>query len=93
MTGADDPTNDQGSCYDQLKLQYMGIIIAKLFVDTASDLVKPLVKKRWNAYKLSGKDVGAAMDVVDGERLEEQLVMEPYHSTIHDFNQLVLTFG
>eukprot|EP00656_Telonema_subtile_P045911 TRINITY_DN5218_c0_g1_i15.p1 TRINITY_DN5218_c0_g1~~TRINITY_DN5218_c0_g1_i15.p1 ORF type:complete len:815 (-),score=268.51 TRINITY_DN5218_c0_g1_i15:1544-3988(-) len=91
-------TEEHRNCYSELRSQYMGILLSKIFVDAIVDLVLPWVLRKWNAYSVAGLSVCDAITGTSGEGeaehcQEDELVMAPYASSIDDFNQLILTFG
>ena len=90
------------NCYEELRYQYMGILLMKLVIDALKDFALPWLKRKWRAFRLAGASITEAIyDDEDDHKnksasdieLEEEIVMPPYESALADFNQLVLTFG
>eukprot|EP00658_Telonema_sp_P-2_P033209 TRINITY_DN24422_c0_g1_i2.p1 TRINITY_DN24422_c0_g1~~TRINITY_DN24422_c0_g1_i2.p1 ORF type:complete len:403 (-),score=93.36 TRINITY_DN24422_c0_g1_i2:480-1688(-) len=85
--GTDD--ND-GTCYEQLEGQLIGIVASKVIVDGVLDILLPWLKGKWKRYQLSGD---MSLDTRHVDLVEEQLSLNEYTSSLWDFNQLVLTYG
>eukprot|EP00658_Telonema_sp_P-2_P004621 TRINITY_DN11714_c0_g1_i6.p1 TRINITY_DN11714_c0_g1~~TRINITY_DN11714_c0_g1_i6.p1 ORF type:complete len:654 (+),score=169.07 TRINITY_DN11714_c0_g1_i6:238-2199(+) len=85
--GADD---ENGTCYEQLEGQLIGIVASKVIVDAVLDILLPWIMGKWKRYQLVG-EIG--LDTGDVEFIEAQLTMNEYTSSLWDFNQLVLTYG
>lgn len=97
-------TEEHKNCYEELRYQYMGILLMKVVVDALKDFLLPLLKRKWRAFRIAGASISEAIveeDCEDKEgsadarkhELEDEIMMPPYESALADFNQIVLTFG